>query len=193
LENFRVSGDYKAVHLEKYNNNNFCRGRSFITELLWMIFNVLFVQSAIPGSFHRIYLLRMFGAKLAQGVVIKPGVRIKFPWRLKVGADSWIGEGVWIDNLDEVVIGSNCCISQGVYLCTGSHNWSAETFDLITKPIHIKDSAWLCAKSVVGPGVTVGEGAVLTLGGVANHDLDAWKVYAGMPAVAIKDRVIQPE
>jgi putative colanic acid biosynthesis acetyltransferase WcaF len=113
---------------------------------------------------------------------------VKFPWRLRVGDFSWIGEDVWIDNLAEIEIADHCCISQGAYLCTGSHDWSSMTFDLIVRPIEIQRDAWIAAKAAVGPGVVVREGAVLTLGGVANHDLEAWTIYSGTPAVPVRLR-----
>ena len=114
------------------------------------------------------------------------------PWRLEVGDHTWIGEGVWIDNLAEVRIGAHCCLSQGVYLCTGSHDWSKSTFDLITMPISIHDGAWICAQATIGPGVTVFEGAILGLGSVATSNLDAWGVYQGVPAMLRKWRVCVP-
>ena len=132
--------------------------------------------------------MRLFGARIGNGVDIKPRVRIKFPWKLTVGDDSWIGEGVWIDNLADVKIGSHCCISQAAYLCTGSHDWSKPGFDLITASIDIKDGSWICARSIVGPGVATGEGSVLALGSVATRDLAPWSVYSGVPAVRIKTR-----
>ena len=88
-------------------------------------------------------LLRAFGAQIGRGVVIKPDVRIKFPWRLVVGKHTWIGQEAWIDNIAEVTIGSHVCISQGVYLCTGSHDHRKRAFDLIHKPIRVGDGAWL--------------------------------------------------
>jgi len=138
-------------------------------------------------------LLGAFGATVGKGVQIKPGVRVKFPWRLEIGDHSWIGEDVWIDNLAPVTIASNCCISQRVYLCTGSHDWSRPTFDLIVRPIHIKQAAWIAACSTVGPGVTVGEGAVLALGSVATHDLEPWTIYTGIPAKPVRKREIKPK
>ncbi|MBF6568111.1 MAG: colanic acid biosynthesis acetyltransferase WcaF [Candidatus Binataceae bacterium] len=176
------------MRLDRFANGDFERGRPWWTEALWLIVQALLVESWLPGSAHRIKLLRLFGAQIGQGVAIKPHVRIKFPWRLEVGDYSWLGEGVWIDNLATVTIGSHCCLSQGVYLCTGNHNWSAETFDLITHPIVLEDQVWLCARSSVGPGVRAGQGAVLTLGSVAQTELSAWRIHSGNPAVAINDR-----
>jgi acetyltransferase-like isoleucine patch superfamily enzyme len=121
----------------------------------------------------------------------KPGVVVKFPWRLEIGDHSWIGEHVWLDNLAEIRIGSHCCLSQGAYLCTGSHDWSRSSFNLMTKPIVVQDQVWLAARSIVGPGVTVGSGAVLSLGSIATRDLPAWHIHQGSPAIPVKPRLAQ--
>ncbi|MFC1488283.1 putative colanic acid biosynthesis acetyltransferase [Thermodesulfobacteriota bacterium] len=176
------------MRLDLYDNKWFERGKPAWVESLWLVVQAIFVQSWIPGANHRAALLRQFGAQVGEGVDIKPGVKVKFPWRLKIGDFSWIGEDVWMDNLAPITIGSHCCISQGVYLCTGSHNWKSERFDLITEPIEIQNKVWLAAKSMVGPGVTVGEGAVLALGSVATKDLKAGWIHQGVPAVAIRKR-----
>lgn len=148
----------------------------------------LLFSSWLPGSRHRIWALRLFGARVGRGVVVKPGVRVKFPWRLTIGEHTWIGEDVWIDNLAPVTIGTQVCVSQGAYLCTGSHDWSSERFELITRPIGIRDCAWIGARAVLGPGVIVGEGAVLTLGSTASRPLNPWTVYQGTPALPIRMR-----
>jgi len=171
---------------------DFARGRPALVELLWIVAQALLVSSFIPGSSHRRALLRLFGATIGARVVLKPGIRVKFPWRLSIGDNSWIGEQAWIDNLAPVTIGNDCCVSQGVYLCTGSHDWTAPGFDLITRAITLEPGAWVAAKAVVGPGVTIGRGAVLGLASVASGDLQPWTVYAGVPATAIKQRAIAP-
>jgi putative colanic acid biosynthesis acetyltransferase WcaF len=176
--------------LKDFANPHFSRGRARVVEALWLLAQWALVASWIPGAAHRRWLLRAFGAKIGERVDIKPGVRVKFPWRLEVGDHSWLGENVWIDNLDIVSIGANCCISQGAYLCTGSHDWSGSTFDLITAPIRINEGAWIAACSAIGPGVTVGEGAVLGLGSVANKDLQPWTIYLGVPAVFVRARIM---
>jgi putative colanic acid biosynthesis acetyltransferase WcaF len=177
--------------LADYKAPNFSRGRSRLVEAAWLVAQWLFVSSWMPGSRHRRLLLRMFGARIGRGVILKPGVRIKFPWRLQVGDHSWIGEDAWIDNLDLVSIGENCCVSQGAYLCTGSHNWSLRSFDLITRPIILNDGAWVAARACVALGVTLGEGAILTMGSVATTDLLPWTIYQGVPAKVIRQRELR--
>lgn len=178
-----------SPRLKDFSNPEFKRGRPWFVEGIWIVLQALFVSSWIPGSFHRNWLLRLFGAQIGKGICIKPGLKVKFPWRLEIGDYTWIGEDVWIDNLAFVRIGSNCCVSQGVYLCTGSHDWSKETFDLITNPITLDDGVWVSAKAVIGPGVSLEEGSILTLGSVATaKKLDEWTVYQGSPAVPIKKR-----
>lgn len=179
--------------LNRFNNAGFQRGRGAWVEALWLLVQAVMVDCWVPGSRHRVMLLRAFGARIGRGVVIKPYLRVKFPWRLRVGDHVWLGEGVWIDNLGEVEIGHQVCISQGVYLCTGSHDWGAPGFDLVVRPIRISDHAWICARATLGPGVTIGEGAVLALGAVASRNLDPWQIYAGVPARAIRQRPASPQ
>lgn len=174
--------------LSQYDNHSFDRGASQVKELCWLTISRLFVSSWLPGNKWRVGLLKLFGAKVGAGLVIKPGVRVKFPWRLCIGDHCWIGEDAWIDNLAEIRLGDHVCLSQGVYLCTGSHDWSKKAFDLIVKPIVIESHAWLGAKSIVGPGVIVGEGAVLSLGSVATKSLAPWSIHGGNPATFVKTR-----
>lgn len=168
--------------LDRYSPAGFNRGAPRAIEALWLALNALLLASWLPGSKWRAKLLRAFGADVAENVVIKPGVKVKFPWRLKIGPNSWIGERVWIDNLAVVSIGANVCISQGAYLCTGSHDWSSPNFDLVTKSIVLHDMAWVAASATVGPGVVVGEGAVLGLASSTSKNLSPWTIYAGSPA-----------
>jgi len=109
---------------------------------------------------------------------------------LEIGDHAWIGEDVWIDNLTTVRIGANACLSQGVYLCTGNHDWSDPSFGLMIKPITIGAGAWVGAKAVVCPGVNVGEGAVVSVGAVATKNLEAHMIHQGNPAVPIKKRCL---
>ncbi len=133
----------------------------------------------------------MFGAKVGHGVVIKPSVNIKYPWRLTIGNDVWIGEEVWIDNLDDVRIGDNVCISQGALLLCGNHNYKKSDFGLITGKIILEEGTWIGAKAVVCPGVKCNSHALLTVGSIATTDLEAYTIYQGNPAKPIRTRVIE--
>lgn len=176
------------MFLSRYNNSNYYPG-PFLKRVVWyMVSVVVFESSFFPFSPIKCFLLRLFGAAIGKNVNLKPGIKIKYPWFLSIGDHTWIGENAWIDNLTQVTIGQNCCLSQGTYLCTGSHDWNKDSFDLITKAITICDHAWIGAQAIVAPGVTVNEGAVLSLSGTATKDLTEWTVYQGVPAVAVKKR-----
>lgn len=176
------------MRLDLFDNSWFSRGRAKWFEALWIFVDSIFVSTAFPGSSLRCFLLRLFGSELGRGVVIKPRVHVKFPWRLRVGDYSWIGEGVWIDNLGIVEIGEHSVVSQGAYFCTGSHDWSAAKFDLIVKSIHVADKCWVGAYGKLAPGVTMETGSVLSLGSVATGTLKAWSIYQGNPATLIRER-----
>lgn len=180
-----------SMRLDLFANPEFSRGASRLTEFCWMLVSGLLVESWLPGSWWRCKILCAFGAKIDKGVIIKPRIRVKFPWRLKVGNHSWLGEGVWIDNLAEVTIGSHCCLSQGAYLCTGSHDWADPKFKLITASIVLKDECWVGAKTLLGPGTIAERGSVVTMGSVASGRLIALSIYTGTPAKIIKERKIK--
>jgi len=136
-------------------------------------------------------LLRLFGANIGKNVIIKPGVNIKYPWKLKVGNQCWIGEGVWIDNLDQVIIEDNVCLSQGSFLLCGNHNFNKTSFNLMIAPINIKQGSWIGAKAIVGPGVTIKSHAVLSMGSVTSKDLNSYSIYRGNPAQPVGKRDIK--
>ncbi len=171
------------MRLDQYKQGNFKIGRSIWIQALWYFLGQpLFGSYLLHCSSFKVSLLRLFGASIDRGVVIKPGVKVKYPWRLKIGAHTWIGECTWIDNLADVEIGSHSCISQGVYLCTGSHRWDRPGFDLEVKPINIGNRVWIAAKGLVAPGCTIADGAVLTLGSTAQGQLKSDSIYSGAPA-----------
>ena len=128
---------------------------------------------------------------MGRGVVLKPGVRVKYPWRLSIGGHSWIGEDVWIDNLVEVRIGANACLSQGAYLCTGNHDWSDPSFGLRVLPIVLEDGAWLGTRALICPGVTIGESGVAAAGSVVMKSIPAFEIHSGNPAQFVKRRTFR--
>lgn len=182
------------IHLDQYTIRDYTPGAPVWKQLLWFFVGDILVRSRLlPISSLKVGILRMFGASIGEGVNIKPGVKIKFPWRLTIGDHCWIGEDVWIDNLAPIVLEDHICVSQSVYFCTGNHDWTAPTFDLRVAPITVKSGSWLAARSTIAPGIEIGEGAVLSLGSVAVRNLEPWTIYAGNPAVAVKPRVLKDQ
>ena len=159
--------------------------------MAWYVVNELFLRNPLNiSSGLKVFCLKVFGAKIGKGVVIKPHINIKYPWKLSIGDHCWIGEGVWIDNLDQVTIEDHVCISQGAFLLCGNHNYKNQGFDLMTAPIVLKEGSWVGAKSIVGPGVVLESHSVLALGSVTSDSLEAYGIYRGNPAVKIKVRII---
>ena len=181
-----------GVSLSLFDSNSFDKGASILKKTLWFFTNALFVRASWnPFMGIKIWLLRLFGAKIGKGLVIKNDVTIKFPWKLVVGDYVWLGEHCWIDNLDKVTIGNNVCISQGALLITGNHDYTKVDFPYRNAPIVIEDGTWVGAKAVVAPGVIIKSHSILTLGAVCTKDTEPYGIYQGNPAVKIKTREIR--
>lgn len=170
------------------------RGRSFVVEALWHLCKcILFLTPLpVPSGIKR-SALRLFGAHVGRGVVIKPQVKILFPWKLTVGDFAWLGEEVFILNFERVTIGAHCCISQRVFLCGGSHDYRQVDMPYRNGPIVIKDGAWIGAQVFVAPGVTVGTEAVVTAASVVTRDQPQRMVCGGYPCLPIKERWLPDE
>ena len=180
------------VRLDQFNNPEYHPG-PWPLRAIWYLTQWIFFGNEIPWPYSiKRSLLRLFGARIGKGVVIKPKVRIKYPWKLRIGDHTWIGESVWIDNLDNVTIGDHCCISQGAYLLCGNHDYNKPAFDLITRPIQIEDGAWVGAMSIVGPGAKLETECVLAAGSVGLGTLEARMVHQGNPAKPVRERQIKP-
>jgi len=187
----RLVPDSLAVDLSNFSTGTFDRGASRFKEGLWLLTTLLLFQVcplALSGLKRTV--LRCFGAKVGRGVVIKPNVKIAFPWKLTLGDHVWLGEECWLLNLAPIVIENHVCVSQRAFLCTGNHDYSSPTFDLITKPIRLQRGAWVGAGALVCPGVTFGTHAVLAAGSVATKDLEPYGIYQGNPANLVKRRRI---
>jgi len=184
-------GVQRKVDLASYVPVKDIRGASKLKSVLWYATSLLFFRSYF-FPFYKIksLLLRMFGAKVGLGLVIKPNVNIKYPWKLSIGNNCWIGEEVWIDNLAQVTIDNNVCISQGAMLLTGNHDFSKVTFNLITRSIHLEDGVWIGAKAMVCPGVTCKSHSILSVMSVATKDLVSYTLFQGNPAQPIKHRAV---
>lgn len=179
------------TNLATYNNHPFHPGGNALKRVLWFYINAVFFKtSLIPSSSFKVFLLRVFGARIGKNVTIKPCINIKYPWFLQIGDETWVGENVWIDCLVPVTIGANVCLSQGAILLTGSHNYKTTSFDLITKSVVLEDGVWIGAGAMVNLGITAGSHAVLTAGSIATKSLEPYSIYQGNPAIKIRDREI---
>jgi putative colanic acid biosynthesis acetyltransferase WcaF len=171
------------MNLSQYNNTSFDRGAPRWKEALWWVVRSLLFAPWFPiASSIKVAALRAFGAEVGDGVVIRSRVNVSFPWRLSVGDDVWIGDEVQILSLDHVTLGSDVCLSQRVFLCTGSHDFSRESFDLMTEPITIADGCWIGAQAFVGPGVSFGKSSRCLAGAVVVKPVEAGTTVAGVPA-----------
>lgn len=150
------------------------------------------LASWTPPPFHgwRRFLLTLFGANIHRTARIHASVRVWYPPYLSVGKNTTIGPRVTCYCQDRITIGDRAVVSQGAHLCAGTHSISDENFQLVTRPIDIEDQVWVAAECFIGPGVRIGQGAVLGARGVAFKDLKAWTVYAGNPAREIKIRTL---
>ncbi|WP_374948790.1 WcaF family extracellular polysaccharide biosynthesis acetyltransferase [Mucilaginibacter sp.] len=181
----------QQTNLAIYNNYPYSPGGSKVKRIIWFYVNALiFKNSLFPINAVKVGLLRLFGASVGKGVVIRHRVNIKYPWLLKIGDHTWLGDAVWIDNLVMVTIGSNVCISQAAILQTGNHNYKKQTFDLITGAVVLEDGVWIGCGAIVSAGVTAASHAVLSSGSVATKNLEPYSVYQGNPAFKVRDREI---
>jgi putative colanic acid biosynthesis acetyltransferase WcaF len=165
------------------------RGRSRLTEALWHFCKccVFLTPLPVPSRF-KCFVLRLFGARIGHGVVIKPQVKIHFPWKLTVGDFTWIGEEVFILNFEPVTIGAHCCLSQRAFLCGGSHDYRQPNMPYRNGPIVVEDGAWIGAQVFVAPGVTIGTEAVITAGSVVTQTQPLRMVCGGYPCIPVKPR-----
>jgi putative colanic acid biosynthesis acetyltransferase WcaF len=174
------------------NSKTFDPGAGVVKRTLWYLTNALFFLNPLfPFRSPKPTLLRLFGAKVGKGVVIHPGVNIKFPWKLHIGDHSWIGQRAWLDNLDQLTIGNNVVISQGAMIIQGSHDYKKIDYPTYTKPVVLEDGSWVGAGAIVTLGVTMKSHSVLGAGSMASKDLEAYMVYQGNPALPVRERTIQ--
>lgn len=159
--------------LAGFTGAGYDKGRGVAWQAAWFATQNLVFRSWWCPPALRPPILRAFGATVGHGVVIRHGVRVHWPWKLQIGRDSWLGEGVWILNLEPVTVGSDVCLSQEAFICTGSHDRRSPTFEYDNGPIAIGDGAWVAAQAVVLRNVTVGAGAVIGARAVVAHDVAA--------------------
>jgi putative colanic acid biosynthesis acetyltransferase WcaF len=161
-----------------------------LARLVWNLCALLlFRLSPRPLHAWRSWLLRLFGATIGPNCHFYPGAKVWAPWNLICAENVAAGDGVEIYNPAPMTFGSHAILSQGAYLCGATHDFDDPAFPLLAYAMNFGAHCWICARASVGPGVNVGEGAVLGLASVATRDLEPWGVYAGAPAVKVKERV----
>ena len=165
------------------------RGRSALTVQLWWLVQSAFFHTSpqIAYGFRR-WLLRCFGAKIGKNVIIRPSVRVTYPWKVSIGDYAWIGDDVVLYSLGDIVIGAHAVISQSSYLCTGDHDYTEVDFPIRARQITIEDQAWIAANVFIAPGVTIGTGAVIGARSSVFNDMPAGMVCMGTPAKPIGQR-----
>lgn len=165
------------------------RGAGKLKEITWYFVKVIFFLSAIPypNSWKRT-LLKLFGAKVGQGVIIKPRVNIHFPWKLVIGDHVWIGEEAFLLNFELLTIGNNVCISQRAFLCGGNHDFRVPHMPYRNGPIMLMDGCWIGASAFIAPGIIVGADSIITAGTVVTASVGENGIYKGNPLVYVKQR-----
>lgn len=183
------------AELDLMNYKNRHSLKSKMARVAWGVARVLFFRW-LPTGFSlsrgvRRNVLRLFGAHLSKGVAVHGSARVWQPWKLEMGCNSTIGDRVDCYTVDNITIGKQVVVSQDVFLCTASHDITSKIMELTTAPIAIHDQAWIGARAIVLPGVTIGEGAVVAAGAVVTKDVEPWTVVGGNPARFIKKRELQ--
>lgn len=167
------------------------RGRNiFFVQLWWLVQATLFAQSPQILYGWRRFLLRLFGAKIGKNVLIRPSVKITYPWKIFIGDYSWIGDDTVLYSLGDIYIGKNVAIAHRNYFCTGLHDISKITFDIMQKPIIIEDECWIANDVFVGPGVTIHKGCVIGARSSLFSNMPAGMICYGAPARPVKKRII---
>lgn len=164
-------------------------GRDRLRRFAWNLCHlVLYRPSPRPLHGWRSFLLRSFGATMGPNCHFYPRSKVWAPWNLFCADQVTAADGAEIYNAAPVRLGSHAILSQDAYLCGATHDYDDAAFPLIAFEMEIGAYAWVCARASVAPGVDIGEGAVLGLGSVATRSLEPWAVYAGVPAVKVKER-----
>ena len=179
----------KNLDLKNYKNRHSLKSK--VARVIWNIAWLLFFRPTLRGnlfSHWRIALLKLFGANVKWSSNVLPSCRIWQPWKLTMGDYACLGENVDCYTVDEIIIGDQALVSQGVRLCAAGHDISSRIMELTYAPIKIGANSWVAAWATILPGVTVGEGAVVGAGAVVAKNVEPWTVVGGNPAKFIKKR-----
>lgn len=167
------------------------RGASgWYVQLWWLVQSTLFGLSPQFLYGWRRFLLRLFGANIGKGVLIRPSVRVTYPWKVSIGDWAWIGDDVILYSLGEIYIGENAVVSQRSYICTGGHDYIKPSFDIFANQIVIESEAWVATDVFVAPGVRIGRGAVIGARSTVFKDMPPMMICYGNPARAMQPRIV---
>lgn len=165
--------------LGEFSGTGYDKGRGVVWQAVWQLASSVLVAPWFVPSRVRVAVLRAFGAHIGSGVNFRSGVRVHWPWKLEIGDDSWIGERVWLLNLEPIRIGNDVCVSQSAFLCTGSHDHLSPSFEFDNAPIRVEDGAWIAARATILRGVTVGADAIVGATALVTRDVPpGTKVFA---------------
>lgn len=183
----------RVQNLEIFKVDPSFRGRSpYFVQLWWFVQATLFRGSPQVCYGFRRWLLRMFGAQVGRGSIIRPSVTVTYPWKVKIGAYSHIGDDVVLYSYGDITIGNSVVVSQKSYLCAGTHDFLSEAFELQSFPIVIEDQVWLAADVFVAPGITVGQGTVVGARSSVFSNLPEFMICTGSPAKPVRSRLRTP-
>lgn len=177
-------------HVNTYKEASFSLANRLMRVVWGVVYTLFFRYSPRPFHGYRAFILRCFGAKVGKGAHVYPGVKIWAPWMLELGDECGIASGAELYSQGKITVGYRAIISQGTYVCTGTHDYTKTGHPLYTKPITIGGRAWVAADCFIHPGVTIGEGAVIGARSVVTKDMPAWMVCAGHPCSPLKERII---
>ena len=183
----------KHIDVSKYKNQLTIKHK--IKRILWSLTWYLFAKP-FPRkicNFWKLFLLRLFGAKIHKTADVYSSVKIYAPWNLEMGEHSCLAPEVDCYNVNKIIIGAHSTVSQKSYLCSASHDVTKSDIPLITAPIIIKDQVWIGANVFLGMGVTINTGAVIGATASVYKDVEAWTVVGGNPAKFIKKREINEQ
>lgn len=176
---------HPEIRLDLHNplSRGYVRGRPLWVIVLWDLVQHWLIHTSPHFAFGwRRFWWRVFGAKVGKGVRIGHNTVCHYPWKVTLGDNVWLGDGANLYSMDRITIEDHAVVSQGAYICTGTHDPKDPTFPVLTRPVTIRRGAWVTLNAVVLPGVTVGTGAIVGVGAVLTKDAEDWGVYLGVPA-----------
>jgi putative colanic acid biosynthesis acetyltransferase WcaF len=177
------------LRLDEADRSGFDYGRSRFLVFLWFtIQDTLFRFSPVPCYAFRRWLLKLFGCKIGEKVIVRPRARLHYPWRIEIGDYSSVGDDVWLYSIASIKIGSHSVISQRSFLCTASHDYLDPQFKTINEPIVVGDGVWIAADVFINPGVTIGDNAVIGARSSVFQDMPGDMICYGSPCRPVKKR-----